>query len=214
MDSPVKQNENENVLVVPGEVKKRKSSFAELEEKKEKEKEENKVLVEKYDKGIFIRVFSYLDNHKVSFVIGVIITLLNGLVYPVFSIFLSRIINALFSLSSSNAALRQSGRNDANIASLAFLLLAIASLIGIFIRDLLVYIVGEQITSSIRKEAFKKMLTMPIYWFDRSDNNTGVLSTRLGTDCQTINGMATTYIYLMLQTLSTLVAAIIIAFIY
>jgi len=55
---------------------------------------------------------------------------------------------------------------------------------------------------------------MPIYWFDRSDNNCGVLSTRLGSDCQTINGMATTYIYIMLQSISTLVAGITLALIY
>ena len=77
-----------------------------MEEKKEKENEENKVLVDKYDKGIYMRVFSYLDNHRASFVIGIIITLLNGLIYPVFSIFLSRIINALFFLSSNNVVTR------------------------------------------------------------------------------------------------------------
>lgn len=55
---------------------------------------------------------------------------------------------------------------------------------------------------------------MPIFWFDRPDNNCGVLSARLGTDCQTINGMATTYIYIILQCMSTLISAIIIAFIY
>lgn len=55
---------------------------------------------------------------------------------------------------------------------------------------------------------------MPIFWFDRAENNCGVLSTRLGTDCQTINGMATTYIYIMIQCLSTLIAALIIALIY
>lgn len=55
---------------------------------------------------------------------------------------------------------------------------------------------------------------MPIFWFDRTDNNTGILSTRLGTDCQTINGMATTYIYIMLQTISTLVSALVIAFVF
>lgn len=54
---------------------------------------------------------------------------------------------------------------------------------------------------------------MPIFWFDRPDNNSGVLSTRLGTDCQTINGMATTYIYIFIQCLSTLIAAVIIALI-
>lgn len=55
---------------------------------------------------------------------------------------------------------------------------------------------------------------MPIYWFDRPDNNCGVLSTRLGTDCQTINGMATTYIYILIQCLSTLISGIVIAMIY
>lgn len=55
---------------------------------------------------------------------------------------------------------------------------------------------------------------MPVYWFDRTDNNCGILSTRLGTDCQTINGMATTYIYLVFQCLSTLIAALIIAFVF
>ena len=55
---------------------------------------------------------------------------------------------------------------------------------------------------------------MPIYWFDKADNNCGVLSTRLGTDCQTINGMATTYIYLVIQCLSTLIAGVVIALIY
>ena len=55
---------------------------------------------------------------------------------------------------------------------------------------------------------------MPIYWFDKPENNCGILSTRLGTDCQTINGMATTYIYIMIQSLTTLVAGVVLALIY
>jgi len=58
------------------------------------------------------------------------------------------------------------------------------------------------------------MLKMPIYWFDKPDNNCGILSTRLGTDCQTINGMATTYIYIMLQSIVTLIAGLALALIY
>lgn len=55
---------------------------------------------------------------------------------------------------------------------------------------------------------------MPVYWFDKTDNNCGVLSKRLGTDCQTINGMATTYVYIMVQSLTTFAAGLIIALIY
>lgn len=149
-----------------------------------------------------------------SFVIGVILTILNGLVYPVFSIFLSVIITSLFDLQSSKPATVDKGRHDADIASLVFLILAVAGFLGIFARDLMTYIVGEEITSNIRKTAYNKILKMPVYWFDNPENNCGVLSTRLGTDCQTINGMCTTYIYLIIQCLATFIAAVIIAFIY
>jgi ATP-binding cassette, subfamily B (MDR/TAP), member 1 len=55
---------------------------------------------------------------------------------------------------------------------------------------------------------------MPVEWFDKSENNCGILSKRLGTDCQTINGMATTYIYIMIGSATTFVEGVIIALIY
>jgi ATP-binding cassette, subfamily B (MDR/TAP), member 1 len=55
---------------------------------------------------------------------------------------------------------------------------------------------------------------MPVEWFDKSENNCGILSKRLGTDCQTINGMATTYIYIMIGSATTFVVGVIIALIY
>lgn len=127
---------------------------------------------------------------------------------------MGQIINALFSLSSHDPAIREKGRQDANLASLVFLLLGIGIFLVTLIRDLLTHFVGNEITNNIRSEAYRKILRMPIYWFDRADNNCGVLSTRLGTDCQTINGMATTYIYIIIQCLSTLTAGIVIAVIY
>jgi len=135
-----------------------------------------------------------------------------GLIYPIFSVFLGNIINALFYLADPRK--RSQGRIDADRAGLAFLLLAIGVFIFQVTRDYLTYVVGDEVTTNIRKEAFQKMLKMPIYWFDKPDNNTGILSTRLGTDCQTINGMSTTYIYIMVQSLTTLVAGIILALIY
>jgi len=76
----------------------KKNSIQDLKNEKEKKNEENKVLLARYEKGIFRRIFSYLNTHCISFIIGVLITILNGLVYPIFSVFLSRIINALFLL--------------------------------------------------------------------------------------------------------------------
>jgi ATP-binding cassette subfamily B (MDR/TAP) protein 1 len=55
---------------------------------------------------------------------------------------------------------------------------------------------------------------MPVPWFDIPRNNSGSLSARLASDCLTVNGMVTTYIAVMIQNVSTLVAGIIIAFIF
>jgi ABC-type multidrug transport system fused ATPase/permease subunit len=88
-----------------------------------------------------VRVFGYLKQQRLSFVIGIILTIAIGGLYPIFSIFLSDIINSLFDLGSKNN--RQSGRHEANIASLVFLILSVAGFIVTFGRDLLTYIVGD-----------------------------------------------------------------------
>ncbi len=53
---------------------------------------------------------------------------------------------------------------------------------------------------------------MPIAWFDLPQNNSGGLAAKLALDCQTVNGMTTTYIAILIQSISTLLAGIIVAF--
>ena len=84
-----------------------------------------------------------MKKHRLSFGIGVIITLVLGGIYPVFSIYLGTILNSLFDLKSSNLTIKNNGRDAANSSSLAFLLLAIGTFIFTFIRDLLTYVVGN-----------------------------------------------------------------------
>jgi ABC-type multidrug transport system fused ATPase/permease subunit len=105
--------------------------------------------VEKYQEGIYKRVFGYLKNQKLAFVIGVILTMALGGVYPVFSVFLSDIINALFDIGTVSK--HDKGRSDANTASLVFLILAVGGFAITFARDMLTYIVGDEITTNIRR---------------------------------------------------------------
>jgi ATP-binding cassette subfamily B (MDR/TAP) protein 1 len=58
------------------------------------------------------------------------------------------------------------------------------------------------------------MLKMPIVWFDIPKNNPGGLTARLAADCKTVNGMTTTFIGVSIQNLVTLVASLIIGFIF
>ena len=52
---------------------------------------------------------------------------------------------------------------------------------------------------------------MPIPWFEKPDNGGGILTTRLSTDCQAVQGMVTTSVSVMIQNLSSLISGIIIA---
>jgi ATP-binding cassette subfamily B (MDR/TAP) protein 1 len=55
---------------------------------------------------------------------------------------------------------------------------------------------------------------MPVVWFDKPRNSSGSLSARLASDCQTVNGLTTTYFAIMAQNLTNLIAGITIAFIF
>ena len=55
---------------------------------------------------------------------------------------------------------------------------------------------------------------MPGGWFDLPRNNAGTLSARLSTDCKNINGVASSYMGVIIQNISCLVSGLVIAFIY
>ena len=55
---------------------------------------------------------------------------------------------------------------------------------------------------------------MPVPWFDKTRNNSGALTARLSTDCQSVNSMTTTVVSIKIQNLSTLITAIIIGFVF
>lgn len=55
---------------------------------------------------------------------------------------------------------------------------------------------------------------MPIIWFDKPKNSCGAISVRLASDCQSVNGLVTTYLSIIFQNLTNLITGIIIAFIY
>ena len=58
------------------------------------------------------------------------------------------------------------------------------------------------------------MLRMPIPWFDIPKNNSGSLTSRLASDCKNVNGMVTTFIAISIQNVTTLIAGIVIGFVF
>jgi ATP-binding cassette subfamily B (MDR/TAP) protein 1 len=55
---------------------------------------------------------------------------------------------------------------------------------------------------------------MPIVWFDNPRNNAGSLTARLSSDCNSVNGLTTTFVAITIQNITSLIAGITIGFVF
>lgn len=58
------------------------------------------------------------------------------------------------------------------------------------------------------------MMKLPIYWFERPQNNIGQLTTRLAVDSKQVKDLTTNYVYVIIQNIATLMSGLIIGFIF
>lgn len=104
-------------------------------------------------------------------------------------------------------------RSESDRFSLYFFISALVSLVCNFIQSMTLGINGEALTLKIRAELFKKLIKMPIGFYDRPENAPGALTTKLSTDCSIVNSLAGTTIGVSITALSTLITGLVIAFI-
>lgn len=121
-----------------------------------------------------LRIFSYLRPYAVHFLVGMILLVLSSLVFMVFPIASGEIINVATGKGEYGL--------DLNTIGLGLLvILGIQSVVS-FIRVLLFVYLSEQGMADIREALFRKMITLPITFFD--EHRVGDLSSRTASDVQ------------------------------
>lgn len=150
------------------------------------------------------------------FAIGLLATGICGAVYPVFAIFLSKMLIVMFKEAAPGADTSDLDKlvREANKYALIFFLLGILALICSIIQSTIFIVIGEKMTRKIRSEVFLKMMKLPVHWHERPENSVGGLTTRLAVDTRHVKEMTTTYIYVLFQLLCCLTVGLVIAFIY
>lgn len=83
--------------------------------------------MKKYSKGIFKKLFTYTKGNRIMFFLGVISSMIGGAAYPVFTIFMAKLVLAIFSLSSKDSAIVNESRDDANRNCLIITLLGVVA---------------------------------------------------------------------------------------
>ena len=64
--------------------------------KEEKEKKEQEEITKIYQDTIFSRLFKYVTDKIPLFILGILLNMGSGTIFPIFSIFLSNMLTTLF----------------------------------------------------------------------------------------------------------------------
>ena len=75
-------------------------------------------------------------------------------------------------------------------------------------------IAGERLVFNLRKKLFKKLIHLPIPYYDKAENTPGGISTKLSTDSYQIHNMVTGVAAVVCLNISTVSASLILAFYY
>ena len=74
--------------------------------------------------------------------------------------------------------------------------------------------VGENLTYRLRKEVYKKLVRMPVSYYDLTENNPGALASKLTTDAKLIQSLTTENFGLLLQNIGSCFTGLFIGFYY
>jgi len=176
------------------------------EELKKKRKEEA-LRKKQEEKQIMSRLLAYNKEEKHILVLGIIVALINGAIFPLFAIILA---NMLEVFTDPNA---DDFRERANLNALFFFICAIAALLANSLQLGMLGQVGESLTLKIRTDIFKKLLKMTMGWFDQPENSPGALATKLSTDCTLVNSLTSSTLGISLQSLSSFITGMVVAFV-
>ncbi|CAF1055230.1 unnamed protein product [Rotaria sordida] len=129
------------------------------------------------------KLLSMNSPEWITILIGCIACVLNGAVQPLFAFLVTKILNAFNYCSNSER------NHQVLTSSLIFLLMGVIALILRFFQYTAFAIAGSKLTHRIRSKAFACLLRQEVAYFDRPENSSGAICTRLSSDASAIQEM-------------------------
>jgi ATP-binding cassette subfamily B (MDR/TAP) protein 1 len=112
----------------------------------EQEKKRKAELVKKYEDSVFSRLFTYSTHRKGLMAIGIAISIINGVIFPVFSIFLAKMLAILINFNDNPSQARQ----EANYYSIIYVCLGVLAFVMCVVQMGIFATIGEETTQKIR----------------------------------------------------------------
>ncbi|KAF8945465.1 Multidrug resistance protein 1 [Haplosporangium gracile] len=162
----------------------------------------------KLQKAPISRTIRYLKPNFHICVAGVFCAIIQGGLFPGFSQIFS---GAIATLTKFNE-LGDDFIPRANHYSLLFLILAFVGFIGFAGGMFFFLLAGERLTREMRFLSYKAILSQEMAFFDRPENSTGALASRLATDSQQMFDMVSQVVLTTVSSLATIAVGLGFAF--
>ncbi|RMC18577.1 hypothetical protein DUI87_04469 [Hirundo rustica rustica] len=154
----------------------------------------------------FTRILKYNASEWPYLVLGSLAAAANGAVNPLYALLFSQILGTFSILDEENQ------KNQINGVCVLFVLVGVLSFFTQFLQGYTFAKSGELLTRRLRKIGFQAMLGQDIGWFDDRKNSPGALTTRLATDASQVQGATGSQIGMIVNSLTNIGVAMIIAF--
>ncbi|KAI9290446.1 hypothetical protein K502DRAFT_274677, partial [Neoconidiobolus thromboides FSU 785] len=157
-----------------------------------------------------LRVFKMATPWAGLVFLGLVGALIDGAIMPIYSLILTRVSKSFIDIKKPG--FHDIGVSDSNFWALMFVVLGVISFFAINARIGALEHVGESITYDIRLNSFKTLLNQEIAYFDNPINSVGILSSKLSTEAEQIQGLISKVTGPIIMAISTMCVGLGIAF--
>ncbi|CAD5311532.1 unnamed protein product [Arabidopsis thaliana] len=137
--------------------------------------------------------------------LGTVVAAINGAIFPLFGILISRVIEAFFKPADQL-------KKDSRFWAIIFVALGVTSLIVSPSQMYLFAVAGGKLIRRIQSMCFEKAVHMEVSWFDEPENSSGTMGARLSTDAALIRALVGDALSLAVQNAASAASGLIIAF--
>ncbi|KAL9994671.1 putative ABC-type xenobiotic transporter [Helianthus debilis subsp. tardiflorus] len=160
----------------------------------------------KHPPKVPLRRLAYLNKPEMPvLIIGLIVSIINGAVYPTFGILLSRMIKTFYEPPNKM-------KSDSKYWALMFVILGVVAFVAYPGRSYLFAVAGSKLIKRIRSLCFEKVVNMEVGWFDKPENSSGAIGARLSADAANVRGLIGDALAQIVQDASSAAAGLVIAF--
>ena len=197
-------------------VEKKPEKLKEMQEKKLKEEIEmlkKTGELKKKSKRVFRRIFTeYILKHWYLSFVGYTFSLISGGVQPIMAILFGNMMEKLVLIAYPQY--REKAREDVDFYAGMFVVLGIGAMIANAITMFFFLQMGEKVSMELKTNTYDKTLKRNMAYFDKPENNPGIISSRISFETQNINRLIGSFMGVICNGIGAFICGIIISFIY